>query len=214
VQSSKVNQTQSSLQERKQVVKAIETVQCRVIYCKPTPKPSDNTSTYYWQSACLTGNYGSSPERHLTPRLNVSDKGSLNHNLQNNNSNKPYKFTRACITCIVQSTELVHIYNNEKERCTICMQVTQKPSIGHITHQMLYTVKCQINMSSIVHCQKNTSQNLQYQTQSSLNSPIIISIQIRRSRVTNQMILNHCQDRLFKDAISQLFDISSHLKIK
>jgi hypothetical protein len=28
------------------------------------------------------------------------------------------------------------------------------------------------------------------------------------------MILNHCQNRLFKHAISQLFDISSHLKIK
>jgi hypothetical protein len=37
VQSSKVNQTQRSLQERKQVVKAIETIQSRIIYCKSTP---------------------------------------------------------------------------------------------------------------------------------------------------------------------------------
>jgi hypothetical protein len=214
VQSCKVNQTQSCLLKRKLVVKAIETILRRVINSESSPQPSDNTGTHKRLRTRLTSNYCSAPKRHLTPWLYVSNKGSLDHYLQNNYSNKPHKFTRACVASVVQSTKLVHVYNNEKKRCSISMLMAQEPSIRHITHQMLYTVKCLINMCCIVHCQKNTSQNLQYQTQSSLNSPIVISVQIRRSRITNQMILDYRQYGLVKNATALLFHISSHLKIK
>jgi hypothetical protein len=145
-----------------------------------------------------------------TPRQNVTNKCSQNHNQLNNYSNKPYKFTRACIACIIQSTKLMHIDHNKEERCPICMQISQKPSIGYITHQMLYTVKCLIYMGGIVHSLKDSCQNLLNQTLTSLNSPIIISIQIRRSRITNLMILDHCLYWLVKQTTTQFFHFSSH----
>jgi hypothetical protein len=108
----------------------------------------------------------------------------------------------------------MHINNNKEKTSSICMQITQQPSIRNISHQMLHTMKCQINMCCIMHCQKDTSQNLQYQTQSSQNSPIIIPIQIRRGRITNLMVLNHSQNRLIPQTSTQFFHISSHSKNK
>jgi hypothetical protein len=57
----------SSQQERKQVMKTVETVQSGVINTKATPLPPNNRCTHYWQSTCQTCNYCSSPKRHLTP---------------------------------------------------------------------------------------------------------------------------------------------------
>lgn len=65
MQRCKMHQGQSSQQERKQVVKTIETVQSGVIYAKASPLPSDNRCTNYRQCTCLTCNYCSSPKRHL-----------------------------------------------------------------------------------------------------------------------------------------------------
>jgi hypothetical protein len=87
VQCCKVYQAQSSQLERKQVVKAIETVQGRVIYRKASPKPTNNTSSNHGKSTCLTSNYGSSPKRHLSPRQYVTNKCSLDHYKQNNYPN-------------------------------------------------------------------------------------------------------------------------------
>ena len=209
-----MNLTQSSQQKGKQVVETVKTVQCRIIDCKTSPKPSNNACSNKRLRTCQTSNYSSSPLTHLTPRQYIPNKRCQNHYQQNNNTNQPNKFTRLCITCIVQTTELVSIHHNEKQRSSICMQITQKPSIRNITHQMLNTLKCLINMCGIMHCLENSCQNLQNQTQTCLNSPIVISIQIRGSRITNQMILDHCQDRLIPQTSTQLFHISSHWKNK
>jgi len=210
VQSSKVNQTQSSQQEGKQIVKTIETVQCRVIYAKATPEPTYNTSSNNRQSTCQTSNNGPSPKTHLTPGEDISNKSSQDHDQQDHNSYLPYKFTRLCITCIIQTTEKMHIYHNKKQTCTICMQITQLPSIRNITHQMLNTMKCLIYMCCVMHRQKNTSYNLQNQTQSSLNTPIIITILIRRCRITHQMILHDSLDGLIPQTSALFFHRSFH----
>lgn len=149
-----------------------------------------------------------------TPRKNVPNKSSLNHYQQNNNTYKPHKFTRTCIASVIQSTKQMHINYNKEKRCTICMQITQKPSIGHITHLMLDTMKCLIYMSSVMHSQENSGQNLQNQTLTCLNSPIIITIQVRGSRITNQMVLNYSQHGLIPKGSTQFFHFSSHIKIK
>jgi hypothetical protein len=65
VQCCKVYQAQCCQLERKQVVKAIEAVQSRVIYCKAAPKPPDNTSSHHRKSTRLASNYSSSPLAHL-----------------------------------------------------------------------------------------------------------------------------------------------------
>jgi hypothetical protein len=205
-----MHQGQSSQQKRKQIMKTVKTVQGGVIHTKPTPLPSNNRCSYNWLSTCQTCNYCSPPQRHLTPGQYITNKCCKNHNLQNNNTYEPNKFTWTCITCIVQSTKKVPINYYKEKRCSICMQVTQKPSIWHITHQMLYTVKSLINMCCIMHCLKNTSNNLQYQAKTCLSSPIIITILIRRSRISNQMILDHIQNRLVKNATTLFFYFSSH----
>jgi hypothetical protein len=87
VQCCKVDQAQCCQLERKQVVKAIETVQGRVVYCKSAPKPPYNTSSNHRKSTCLASNYGSSPKRHLSPRQYVTNKCSLDHYKQNNYPN-------------------------------------------------------------------------------------------------------------------------------
>jgi hypothetical protein len=150
------------------------------------------------------------PKLRKTPRLYVTNESCQNHNLQNYNSNQPYKFTRLCITCIIQTTEKMHVNNNKKQTPSICMQITQLPSIRYITHQVLNTVKCLIYVCSIMHCQENTSPNLQNKTLSSQYTPIIISIQIRRCRITNQMILRYSLQGLIPQATTQFFERSFH----
>ena len=211
---SKVNQTQPPQQERKQIVKTKETIQSRIIYTESSPLPTNNARSNYRQGTCQTCNNSPSPKRHLTPRLYVTNKGSQNHNQQNYNTYQPYKFTRLRITCIIQTTKKMHINNNKKQAPSICMQITQLPTIWYITHQMLNTMKCLIYMSSIMHCQENTSPNLQNKTQSSQNTPIIISILIRRCWITNQMILRYNLHGLIPQATTQFFDRSFHQKNK
>lgn len=160
MQCSKVNQTQPPLLKRKLIVKTKEPIQCRIIYTKASPLPTYNTSSNNGQSTSLTCNNGSSPKRHLTPRLHITNKSCQNHNQQNYNSKQPYKFTRLCITGVVQTTEKMHINYNKKQTPSVCMQITQLPTIRYITHLVLYTMKCLIYMSCIMHCQKNTSPNL------------------------------------------------------
>jgi hypothetical protein len=193
-------------------VETIKTIQSWIINTKSTPEPSYNTSPNNWQRTCLTGNNCSSPQRYLPPWKYITNKGCQNHNLQNNYTNKPYSFTRRCITCIIQCSKQMHINNNKKERCPICMHITQKPSSRYITHQMLNTMKCQINMCCVMHCQKNSCSNLQNQTCTCLSSPIIITIQIGRSRISNQMIVDHCQNRLVPQRSTLLSSFCSHRK--
>lgn len=188
VQSSKVNQAQSSLQEREKVVLREKTVQSRIIYTKPSPQPSYNTSTNNGQRTPQTSNYSPSPKRHLSPRQYVSDKCSLNHYQQNNNTNQPNKFTGLCVTCVVQATEKVHINNDEEKRPSIRVQISKQPPVRHVTHQMLYAMKSQINMRCIMHRQKNSSPNLQNKSQSSQHTPIVISIQIGGCRISLSLI--------------------------
>jgi hypothetical protein len=61
MQSCEMNQSQSSQQERKQVMKAVETVQSGVIYAKAAPLPSNDRCTNYRQCTCQTCNYCSTP---------------------------------------------------------------------------------------------------------------------------------------------------------
>lgn len=210
MQCPKVYLTQPPQNKRKQIVETVKSVKGWVIYGKATPLPTNNTRSNKRQSTCLTCNYCPSPKTHLSPWLYVTNKSCQNHNQQNNNSNQPYKFTRLCITCVVQTTEEVHVHNNKKQTPSICMQITQLPTIWYITHQVLNTMKCLIYMSSIVHCQKNTSPDLQNKTQSSQNTPIIISIQIRRCWITNQVILCYSQHGLIPQATTQFFERSFH----
>lgn len=210
MQCSKVNQTQPPQLERKQIVETKKTIQSRIIYTESSPLPTYNTCSNHRQGTSQTCNNGPSPQGHLTPGLYVTNKSCQNHNQQNYNSNQPHKFTRLCITSIVQTTEKMHINNNKKQTPSVCMQITQLPTIRYITHQMLNTMKCQINMSSIMHCQEDTSPNLQNKTQSSQNAPIIISIQIRGCWITNQMILRYSLHGLIPQATTQFFDRSFH----
>lgn len=203
VQSSKVNQAQSSQQEREKVVLREKAVQSRVIYAKATPQPSYNTSTNNGQRTPQTSNYGPSPKRHLTPGQYVSDKCGLNHDQQNNNTNQPNEFTGLRVTCIIQATEKVHINNDEEKRPSVCVQITKQPSVWHVAHQMLYAMKSLINMRCIMHSLKNPSPNLQNKSQSGLYTPIVISIQIGGCRVSNQMILHYILHGLIPLASAQ-----------
>jgi len=91
------------------------------------------------------------------------------------------------------------------------MQISLQPSVRYVTHQMLNTMKSQINVCCVVHGQKNTSQNLQNQTLSSLNSPVIIRIQIRRGGIVDQMILHYSLNGLIPQTITLFFHRNFHL---
>lgn len=161
VQSCKVNQGQSSQQEGEQVMQTIKTILCWIIHTKSSPQPSYNTSTYYRLSTCQACNNGPPPKRHLSPRQYVTNKGGQNHNQQDDYSHLPNEFTRLSITSVIQATEKMHVNYSEKQTSTVCMQIALLPPVGHVTHQVLNTVKGQINVSSIMHCQENSSPNLQ-----------------------------------------------------
>ena len=210
VQSRKVNQTQSSQQEGEKVMKRKEAVLSWIIDGESTPQPPDNPCSDNGLSTPQASNYSSTPKGHLTPWLHISNKSGLNHNLQNNNSNQPYKFTGLSVTCVIQPAEKMHINYNKKQRPSVCMQITQGPSIRHVTHQMLNTMKCHINMWCIMHCLKNTSPNLQNKSQSCQYPPIVISIQIGRCRITNQVILHYILHGLIPLASAQFFKRSFH----
>lgn len=210
VQSSKVNQAQSSQQERKKVVQAKKAILCRVIHGKSTPLPSYNTSPDNGQRTPQAGNYSPSPKRHLPPGLHVPNKCGLNHNQLNNNSKLPYKFAGLCVTGIVQPTKKMHVHYDEKQGPTVCVQITQQPSVRHITHQVLYAMKSHINMWCIMHCQEDSCPNLQNKGQSRQYTPIIISIQIGGCRISNQMILHYILQGLIPLASAQFLKRSFH----
>ncbi len=214
MQSSKMYQTQCSLLERKKIVKTKESIERRVIYTKTTPLPSNNASTNNGQSTPQTSNHGPSPKRHLPPWQNIPNKRSLNHHQQNNNTEQPNKFTRLCITSVIQTTEKMHVYYNKEKRPSICVQITQQPSIRYVTHQMLYAMESHIYMWSVMHRLKNSSPNLQNKGQSSQNTPIVISIQIRGCRVSNQVVLHYILHGLFPLASAQFLKRSFHSKKK
>lgn len=65
MQCSKMNQAQCCLQKWKQIMKAIKTIQCRIIYSKASPEPSHNTCTNNRQCTCQTCNHCSAPQTHL-----------------------------------------------------------------------------------------------------------------------------------------------------
>ncbi len=130
--------------------------------------------------------------------------------LQDNYSKQPYKFTGLCITSVVQSTEKVHIYYNKEQGRTVCVQIAQQPSIGHITHQMLYAMKSHINMWCIMHRQEDSCPQLQNKSQSSQYTPIVISIQIGRCRISNQVILHYILHGLIPQASAQFLKRSFH----
>ncbi len=211
MQSCLMHQTQSCQQKRKQIMETKKTVQCRIIYTKPSPKPSNNRSSHNRQCTCLTCNNSPSPQTHLSPRKNIPNKSSQNHDQQKNDTNQPNQLTWLCITSVILSTKQMHINYNKEETPSICMQITQQPSIWNIAHQMLNTMKSHVNMCGIMHCQKNSGPNLQDQTKSSLHSPIIISILIRRCGITDLMVLNNTLLGLFLQT-STIFFESFHRK--
>lgn len=205
VQSCQMNLTQSCQQERKLIMQTKETILCRIIYTKSSPKPPDNRSSYYRQCTGLTSNDSPSPQAHLTPRKNISNESSENHYQQNHNSNLPNKFSRLCIASIIQPTKQMHINHNKEKTPSIGMQITQQPSVRNITHQMLNTVECLIYMSSVMHCQKNSCPNLKNLAKTPQDPPVIISILIGRSGITNQMILHDTEQRLIQQT-STIFE--------
>lgn len=205
---SQMNLAQSCLQEWKLIMKTIKPILCWIVNSKTSPKPTYNTCSNYRKCTCQTCNNCSSPKTYLTPRLNITNKSCLNYKLLNNNSNKPNKFTRASITCIIQGSKLVQIHYNKKKTSSISMQITQNPTIWNISHQMLNTFKCLIYMSCIMHCQKNTCSHLLSQTLTCLNTIIIVSIQIRWSWVSNLMVLQNRKTWLIPKT-STLFSMRS-----
>lgn len=206
----KMHQTLRCLLKREKIMKTVKTIKSRIIHTETTPLPTNNSCSNNWKSTCQACNNGSPPLTHLTPRLHISNKCSLNHNLQNYNSNQPHKFTRLCIASVVQTTEKMQVYNNKKLTPTIRMLITQKPSIRYITHQVLYAMKSQIHVRCVMHCQKHTSQNLQNLTKPCLNTPVIIPIQIRRCRIGYLMILNNFLHGLFPQRTTQFIHTSCH----
>ena len=139
-----------------------------------------------------------------TPWKNITNKPGQDHKQQNNYTNQPNRFSRLAITCVIQTTEDMHINNNKKQTLSILMQITQQPSVRNITHKVLDTMKSQIYMSSVVHSQENSCKNLQNQAQPRQNTPIPVSCKVTWSRVTNQVVLNHIQKRLSKQTSSKL----------
>jgi len=67
MQSCKVNQTQCSQQKRKKVMKAVKSVQGRIVYTKASPEPSYNAGSNNRQCTRQTCNNSSSPLTHLPP---------------------------------------------------------------------------------------------------------------------------------------------------
>jgi hypothetical protein len=195
-------------------MQAKKAIQGRVIYAEASPLPAYDCGTHNGQSTSLAGNYGSPPQGHLTPGQHITNKCGNNHYLQNNNTNQPYKFARLCITGIVQPTEKMHVHNNKEQAPSVCVQITQSPSIRHVTHLVLYAVKSHINVRCIMHSEENSGCNLEYKGQSSQSTPIVISIQIRGCGVCNQMILHYVLHGLIPLASAQFLKRIFHYKKK
>jgi len=212
MQSSLMSQTQSCLNKGQLIVQAEETIQSRIIYTKSSPKPSHNRTSHHRQSTCLASNHCPSPQTHLSPRQYISNKSSQNHDLLNNHTKNPHQFTWLSITSVILSTKLMQIHHPEKEAGSIGMQISQQPSERNVSHLMLHTMECLIYVSSIMHCLKNSGSNLKDLTLSPQDSPIIIGIQIGRSRISNQMVVDHSQNRLFLQTSSIIHCHSHHVK--
>ena len=54
---------------------------------------------------------------------------------------------------------VMDVNNNEKEGCSIGMDITQQPSVIYISHNTLNAIKCHVCVRSVVKSKKNTAYN-------------------------------------------------------
>jgi hypothetical protein len=87
-----------------------------------------------------------------TPRQNITLKCSCHHNYKYNYSQCPQLSTWWSIRSIIKTSTYMLIYKNKEKRSSISMNISNLPTIIYISHNMFYTIKCEIYMWSIMHC--------------------------------------------------------------
>jgi hypothetical protein len=78
----------------------------------------------------------------LTLRQNLTNKCCSHHNKKDGNTTIPKMTSRLSVWALLQAPKDVGLNNNKEKTCSICMNVTKKPTILDISHNMLDWCKC------------------------------------------------------------------------
>jgi hypothetical protein len=73
---------------------------------------------------------------------------------------------------IIHSAQNVNVYGDKKKRGSVSMSIAQKPTIIHISYNVLYAIKSFRCTSIVMYCQKQARENLNKKTKESKHTEI------------------------------------------
>lgn len=123
--------------------------QRRPIYSKASPNSLNQHAPYIGNSRKNISNHSGSPERHLSPRKNITHKSGYYYKQEQDYTN--ISSMHKNIRTIVNTTPDMEIKTDKKQRSTISVHSTQKSAIIYISPQVRYRIKSHINMPNIMY---------------------------------------------------------------
>jgi hypothetical protein len=158
MQEQKVDQHNSSNNERKQEMEGKEPIESGIVHCEATSDPLNDHIAYVRYSRDQIRDHRCSPKRHLSPWKNVSHEGCSYRKKEEKDARHPseYELERA----IVHATTNVEIQTDEEERCSISMDSPEEPAIVDVPNDVSHAIECKLYMRGIVHSEEETSQEL------------------------------------------------------
>ena len=139
-----------------------EAVQGRIINGITTPEPGDDGLAKR-EGREEVGDHHRTPQRHLSPGQHVAHESRCHHQKQNDDAEDPQHFARCFVGAIIQTAKNVQIHCYEEHRGTVHVEITQQPTIIHVTHDVLDRIEGVIDMRRVMHRQNDAGDDLHHQ---------------------------------------------------
>ncbi len=185
---------QAQDQEGHQVVQREEAVQRRIVDGRSAQQPGLQPLADPRDRAEEAGDDGGTPERHLTPGQHVAHEGGAHHQQIDDDADDPRDLARGLVGAVVQIAEDVRIDRHEEQRCTVRVDVAQRPAAVHVAHDVLDARESVGDMGRIVHDQHDAGDDLQDQCERQDDAPDPHPVQVAGGR-DHQRVVEQTQDR-------------------
>lgn len=189
VKSEKVNSSKSSENERKEEVKREETIKSSIVNTVTTSNEVDKVLTDKWNNGEEISNDSSTSVRHLSSWKDITKESGSHHNNINNDTNRSEKSTRRTVRTVVDTTTDVKVDENEEERSTVSVEVTDNSTVVNITHNVLDTSESKSSVWSVMHSKSNTSDNLDNKSKTKERASVSKVGDVSRERRVNDEIV-------------------------
>ena len=136
-------------------------------------------------------NYLCTPVGHLPPRQQVAHEG-LGHQRQvNHHAEDPDQLTRLLVGAVEQTAEHVQIDDDKEGRSPGRVQITDDPSVLHVTHDVFDRREGAFGTGLEAHRQPDAGKDLIDQYKQGQGAEEIQNIEVLRGVVLGQMVFPH-----------------------